>query len=119
MEQRAGPKIHFMYNPNGFDDEKRMNLGISLFPPHCAICSFLRPFPHDLTVNLDMAERWIAPISSQVLIPKAIFESKVKDASNLMYKNPESRLFVCISCKICVHSGESIFFVSLQRQSNS
>lgn len=118
MDQLSRRTIQYTDNPQAFTDEIKLNYFASLIDPFCSICTLLRLFEyphHDLSrISLNLRP----PLHSRILIPKLLFNSKVKQQSPSSYSldvneqtnvinngahDQQSSLVTCSSCKLCVH----------------
>uniref|UniRef100_A0A3B0RF76 [histone H3]-trimethyl-L-lysine(9) demethylase n=1 Tax=Psoroptes ovis TaxID=83912 RepID=A0A3B0RF76_PSOOV len=113
LDQLCRRTIQYTDNPCAFEDEKNLNHIASLIDPFCSICTLLRlfEFPHQdlsrISTNLK------PPLYSRVLIPKSLFNFKMKHQStNVINNNNDddntdllSTLLICSTCKLCVHSS--------------
>nr|XP_046915536.1 lysine-specific demethylase 4B-like [Dermatophagoides farinae] len=118
LDQLSRRTIQYTDNPQAFTDEIKLNYFASLIDPFCSICTLLRLFEyphHDLSrISLNLRP----PLHSRILIPKLLFNSKVKQQSPSSYSldvneqtnvinngahDQQSSLVTCSSCKLCVH----------------
>lgn len=119
MDQLSRRTIQYTDNPQAFSDEINLNYFSSLIDPFCSICTLLRSFefPHQDLSRISLNLR--PPHYSRILIPKLLYNSKVKTLNSSTYlsddndqpnvinnnddHNQKSSLLICSSCKLCVH----------------